>query len=405
MNYMQNNEEWSYFLDKNGCAFQLFGDELQNGNSHVAILEYIFNLSGRYNNLSSTKRNGVEYYRAGISHNTEKLKQLGLTQYIHFCEKLNREIVCIPVDNISNILTPNRALKEILLGERPLDPYVKKDLFYLIDMLKKNISTSVVDFLGVEGSLCFGVAHKSSDIDIIVNGQTAFEELNKAWKNIIHNDSKIYLLEDLPDCQKSLLDDRKKFIPYSEDNILYHEQRKNYAYIIDNHINRKINIVGKLSKTDPLYIERQNRYFSGYSFKSQGLCYVRGITKTDNLGNYIPSIYDTELINFKPLSNKTIKIGSESINYIIDYIGSYYMHLRKGEIFDGVGMLEEIYYLNNPTRRYRLSLNPWDGHVENGMYLKSIAKNYDEYIRGDYCARNINPCTMITAINTHQKER
>ena len=48
------------------------------------------------------------------------------------------------------------------------------------------------------------------------------------------------------------------------------------------------------------------------------------------------------------------------------------MQMRVGENFECCGMLEQMYYQNNPINEYRISLNPWDGHVQNKMYLKKI---------------------------------
>lgn len=64
------------------------------------------------------------------------------------------------------------------------------------------------------------------------------------------------------------------------------------------------------------------------------------------------------------------------------------MQLKKGEIFESIGMLEEIYINDHPSGKYRISLNRWDGHIENGMYLKTIANNYDDYINGKVAYEN-----------------
>ena len=51
-----NNEEWYYNIDKNSCVFQLFGNELRDTKSHVAVLEYIFNLKNSYDCLALKKK-------------------------------------------------------------------------------------------------------------------------------------------------------------------------------------------------------------------------------------------------------------------------------------------------------------------------------------------------------------
>lgn len=258
---------------------------------------------------------------------------------------------------------------------------MKRDLFHVINLLQHTISSDILESLGIEGSLAFGLAHKYSDIDIIVNGQKSFEQIKKIWKEIVHNDQYMVSLENLPTCQKELIDDRQFFIPYNESEILFHELRKNYAYIVNQDIHRKINIVGKLNSNDQLYNQRKTKYYDNFSFKPIGLCNIKGVTVDDQLGNYIPSIYDTKLFQLQPLSNLNKDISPKNVSYIIDYIGSYYMHLKKGEVFESVGMLEEIYKNGETTGKYRLSLNPWDGHIENRMFLKTIAKCYEDYIK------------------------
>ncbi len=131
-----------------------------------------------------------------------------------------------------------------------------------------------------------------------------------------------------------------------------------------------------------MYQERSKQYFDKRSFKPIGICKVIGITKTDILGDYIPSIYDVKTLNVEINTDKTNQIPqTPKIDYIIDYIGSYYMQLKKGETFESVGMLEEIYYDNQPSGKYRLSLNHWDGHIANNMYLKTIAKAPNTFIK------------------------
>lgn len=404
---MTNNEEWFYIIDKNDCVFQSFGNELIDAKSHVAVLEYIFNLKNKYDHFALKKRNGVEYYRAGISYNVEELKALGLGKYIQFFEKLNREVTCISEKDISRIITPTQSLNDIMADRIPTNPYVKRDLTYLLSLIKQNFSSEVAEHLGIEGSLCFGISDKFSDIDVIVNGQEPFEQLNSDWKNIVNAEKKISLLNDVPICQDDLLADRKRFIPCQDNEILFHEKRKNYAYISKDGLYRKINIVGKLNKEDPLYKERSNKYFANYSFKPLGLCKIKGVTKTDELGDYIPSIYDTDTLNFQTLSkDKPEPVQPVNVEYIIDYVGSYYMQLKKGEVFESVGMLEEIYKNNVPSGKYRVSLNHWDGHVEKGMYLKTIANNYNDYIKEiDVQSKDLKDFINLGTLNLLNKGR
>lgn len=182
--------------------------------------------------------------------------------------------------------------------------------------------------------------------------------------------------------------------------VVQHENRKNYAYITINGQYRKINVVGKLNPKDPLYQERFSKYFNSYSFRPVGMYKVKGITQTERLGSYIPSIYDTDTLEIQPISDKSnILDGRETkIDYIIDYIGSYYLHLKKGELFEGVGMVEEIYYKGQPTGRYRLSLNPWDGHMINHMYLKTIHKGENRRTINDHLVVSSQKNVLILKI-------
>ena len=45
------------------------------------------------------------------------------------------------------------------------------------------------------------------------------------------------------------------------------------------------------------------------------------------------------------------------------------------------GLAREIYYDNQPSGKYRLSLNHWDGYIANNMYLKTIAKAPNTFIK------------------------
>ncbi len=381
-----SEEEWYYVIDKEGNVFQVFGNELTNGELQVAVLEYIFNTSKTYPLLKRKTRNEIDFYRVGIAYNTEQLKKIGMTKHIHFCDCINRETVSLSPHNIEKILTPHQALVNLIQNRVYIPTSVKKDLLYLLDTIRYNLSDSLINSLGVEGSLCFGVSHAHSDIDIIINGQNDFETINSKWKEIISDEKNISLICQLPKCQEELVKDRAEFIPYSKEDILFHENRKNYAYITINGQYRKINVVGKLNPKDPLYQERFSKYFNSYSFRPVGMYKVKGITQTERLGSYIPSIYDTDTLEIQPISDKSnILDGRETkIDYIIDYIGSYYLHLKKGELFEGVGMVEEIYYKGQPTGRYRLSLNPWDGHMINHMYLKTIHKGENRRTINDH---------------------
>lgn len=365
--YVQNIPDWSYLTNYNGDVFQTFSSELSENELYPATFEYCFDLKKKID--VPLKSNNRDYYRLGIGFNINQLHSMGFSDYIAFFQNVQRELSCVKRDDITKVVTPEQGLKNIINSITPTDEAVKQDLIYILELLKKSIDLKIVESLGIEGSLCIGVSNKKSDIDLLIDGSSNYLYLSDCWKNIIKKNKRLLELHDSKLLCDEMYNHRKNYIPFTKKEILFHEDRKMFAYLQNNDQCRKINIVGKLNNDEPLYKERNRIFFDKYKFYPVGICYGSGVIEDDRFGYYIPSIYETKITDLK-ISNCVI--DNPNVSYIIDYIGSYYMQMRVGENFECCGMLEQMYYQNNPINEYRISLNPWDGHVQNKMYLKKI---------------------------------
>ncbi|MGM9879626.1 MAG: nucleotidyltransferase domain-containing protein [Bacilli bacterium] len=369
---MDNNNiiipDWSYVLDENKVVSQCFSRELHNETSCVSTLEYLFD----NNSFSLPKKevNGKLFSRLGIKYSTKDLKNINLKDYVYYNKKLGRELSTIYYKNINKIITPEEQLLKILNDKLYVNDFVKRDLIHYLKVLKKFFSENFVNEIGVEGSLAFEISTKNSDIDLLINGKDNFWNLYECWSDIIDSDKKLIKLSESDCAQKQMCNNRKIYIPYSEKDIIFHETRKMFSYIMTDEIIRKINIVGKLSEKERAYKERYREYFENYSFVPIEICTIEGVVDNDNYGYYIPSIYDIKANKIKSKNN----VDPKQIKYIIDYIGNYYMHIFNGEMFQCCGMLEQIYKNDIALDVYRISLNPWDNVYDKKMFLKTIER-------------------------------
>lgn len=376
---MENNKtipDWSYILDSNNLISQCFSKELHNETSFISTLEYFFDYNNSLN-IPKKEINGKSFYRLGIKYSTEDLKNINLKDYVCYNEKLNRELPTIQYRDIQRIVTPEEQLQKILTNELYVNNHTKNDLIHYLKVLKKYFSIGLINEIGVEGSLAFEVSTSASDIDLLINGKDNFWNLYKEWDNIVDSDKRLIKLNQSANAQKQMFNNRKMYIPYSKEDIIFHEGRKMFSYIMNDKTIRKINIVAKLSENEKAYNERFKKYFENYSFIPLEVCTIEGVVENDNYGYYIPSIYDIKVNYIKSNNNIDLK----QIKYIIDYIGNYYMHVFNGEKFRCRGMIEQICKNGIVLDSYRVSLNPWDNVYGEKMFLKTIERGEKSHER------------------------
>lgn len=366
MDELRNIPDWSYLLDdKKKIIFQAFGKELLEGKKIVSTPEYCFDMKSKLG-VKHKNINGIDFYRIGIKYNSNDLLNMGLEENVFYSNILNKNVPFIDYDSASRIITPESGFFDILNNKVRVNQNVYKDLVYVVELLMNKFGSDLINNIGVEGSLLFGISNDNSDIDFLINGSEAYRVLLREWPKIVVENKILQSLTSSNISKMDMYNHRREYIPYSKKEILFHESRKLFTYIISNDIIRKINFVCKFDEQEMKYVERFKKYFEGFKFKPIDLCYASGKVISNDNCFAIPSIYDVKISDLRV---NDMVVNNKSVTYVIDYIGSYFMHLCNNEEFECVGILEQLYDGENSLDQFRISLNPWD-KTKRKVYLK-----------------------------------
>lgn len=97
--------------------------------------------------------------------------------YLFFSQSLNRWMIAVPRDLITEVYSPSRQLMQ-LTKKGAKDPLEKKALA-LLELLSSTTGVPL-GFFGVHGSISLGISHEGSDIDLAVYGASHFRKVRSA---------------------------------------------------------------------------------------------------------------------------------------------------------------------------------------------------------------------------------
>lgn len=372
---------WS-FVRNGDLFFQLYDDGIditQSIPSYISNLEYDFSASAAadFKNVGLLKKSstGRDFIRLGLPVSMQRLETIDrYAQFLHLSAVLSRDVVGVLPNQIEEIIDLCAKAQAVLNGNITIAPALEHDFLELVNLLQSRTSVPLRD-LGVEGSLCIGVSHADSDFDIVLYGEKNYKELLAFFSDAKQavDGTRIEMFSNSEYGFGTIYEARKRYMPFSENEMINHESRKITGFIKSGDTHRKFSIVGILDSNDDMRKSYASKYRLTSRYTPLGVVTASGTVCCDLWGDFRPSIYDLEDVSFLEMPQSSFSRSiSESIGYVIDNIGNYYSHCKTGEKIECRAMLEaEISTNGERTGQYRLHLNNWDNHIENRFYLKT----------------------------------
>lgn len=382
---MQKNKKirpWS-FVRNGELLFQLYDDGVdinQDTPSYVSNLEYDFSANAVENfsdvGLLKKSSNGTPFVRLGLPVPMKGLAKVGrYAPFLRMSTVLNRNVVSVHPDQIEGVIDLCEKAQDVLSGSIEIAPNLKRDFLELVNVLQQRTSIPISS-LGVEGSLCVDVSHADSDFDIVLYGEKNYKDLLAFFSDARSATigTRIEMFSNSEYGFRTIYNARKRYMPFSEKEMINHEARKVTGFIKSGDTHRKFSIVGILDLGDDMRSAYVSKYRMTSRYKPLGIVTATGTICCDLWGDFRPSIYDLEDVSFLDAPSPGFPRSiADNVKYIIDNIGNYYSHCKTGEKMECRAMLEaEISEDGEHTGLYRLHLNNWDNHIENKFFLKTM---------------------------------
>ena len=262
-----------------------------------------------------------------LSERENFLKQ-NFPEYLWFSESHERTFQSVPHEKVSQILDPVEHMNKIHNDSRALSVFTSK----LVDLL---IEYTRVDRrnIGVTGSQLVGVAQETSDIDLIVFGESA---CYKFYRKLVEN------FDEIPGLKRysgNLLDEHLRF--RWGDLVEYHntlreiERRKSLQGVFEGH-----QFFIRLVKRHRDVPESFGQIVSE-DFESKE---VQCLVIDDKESIFTPCTYKVESQNYPELKQ------------IISFRGRFTEHVSKGDSVKAKGRLESVVDTSTDKRYQQLVL-------------------------------------------------
>ena len=266
-------------------------------------------------------------------------------QYTVFYEPLQKCLVGVNEADITEACKPEVGLQRVL-QKKPNDVLLKA----LHDLLNRILSQSglkTTDF-GVFGSLLHGFYHPNlSDLDFIIYGRENMNRLCRALETLYREDSS---LRNEFDSMKAVESKDWKFLNYSLEEYLWHQQRKLiYAYFDSADAGRVVKAEFEPVKS---WKENVNEFNNFARISHAGWIKAVAEITDDKDAPYIPSIYQIDV--------KEVLDGPEvpDITRIFSYMEEFRMQAKKGEKVLVEGNLEKVIDGTSIYHKITLSYGP-----------------------------------------------
>ena len=258
----------------------------------------------------------------------EKFLNDNFPEYLWFSETHERILQSVPHEKVKQILDPVKHMVQIRKDSSALSISTSK----LVDLLLEYTEIDRKD-IGVTGSQLVGVARESSDIDLIVFGESACEEF---YKKLEHNFDEISGLERY---SGNLLDEHLKFrwgdLVEHHDILREIERKKILQGVFENH-----HLFIRLVKRRQDVTEGFGQIVSENSESREVQCLV---------------IDDRESI-FTPCVYRVESSDHPKLKQIISFRGRFTEHVSKGDYVKAKGRFEYVIDTSTDERYQQLVL-------------------------------------------------
>jgi len=331
-------------VTEDGIIFRVYGCIHPSG-AYVCDPEYVSPIVFRSTNPRARRGEKKPLYYKFFADEGMKLIVNSFPQYTVFYEPLQKRLVGVKEDDITEVRKPDVGLQRVLAKEA--DDVLLKALQGLFARVSSQSGLTEKDF-GVFGSLLHGFYHPNfSDLDFIVYGKENMDRLCDALETLYREDPS---LRNEFDSMKAVESKDWKFLNYSLEEYVWHQRRKMiYAYFDSKDAGRVVK-----AEFEPVkdWTEICNEYNPSTRISHVG--WIKAIVEVtdDKDAPFIPSIYQIEV--------KDILEGPEvdDIKRIFSYMEEYRMQAKQGESVLVEGNLEKVVDGDNVFHQITLSYGP-----------------------------------------------
>jgi predicted nucleotidyltransferase len=331
-------------LTGDGIIFRVYGYIHPSG-AYVCDPEYASPAVFKSTNPRARRGENEPVYYKFFADEGLKLILNQFPQYTVFYEPLQKRLVGVKEDDITEVRRPDIGLQWVL-AEEPDDVLLKalQDLFVRVS---SQSGLTEKDF-GVFGSLLHGFYHPNlSDLDFIVYGKENVDRLCEALETLYSEDP---TLRNEFDSMKAVESKDWKFVNYSLEEYVWHQRRKMiYAYFDSEDAGRVVK-----AEFEPVkdWTEIYNEYSPSTRIFHVGWIKAVAEITDDKDAPFIPSIYQIEV--------KDILEGPEvdDIKRIFSYMEEYRMQAKQGERVLVEGNLEKVVTGTDIFHQITLSYGP-----------------------------------------------
>lgn len=358
---------WSFVRVKK-LLFQIYDDGIDSPGVFVCNLEYDFGGTNElYGKLKKNK--GGVYLRIGLGTPIADIENSTYSKYLFSSPRLSKKVFSVKNSKSLEIIDLTEKTQKVISGSLKTNPLVLTDFLFLNNLLSE--LKVDVSFLGVEGSLLAGTTNAESDLDLVLYGEKTY---NKFLNLFERGEFLCQHLEPFLDSRfgrATIYAARKHYSPLSEKEMIFHESRKPTGFLKKSGGMRKFSIVGILDSQESRRGEAVKIFNLEKTYKLISVATIRGRIASDTFGRFRPSFYSVK----NCVSEDVLRLSKEeiaNIEYVVDYLGNFYLQCKEGEWFECRGSIEELILDGVGSGRYRLNINHWDDHIKNKFYLKTI---------------------------------
>lgn len=276
--------------------------------------------------------------------------------YIYFDNVFGRKLQGVPTSRIAYHYRPQRKVVELRGKAKPDD--VELNALQLVDELR-DAAALPSRFFGISGSVLVGLHTLSSDVDLIVYGLKASEDVYETLKGLTHAGGgfKQYGRKDFWRLYRFRA--LEKALDFN--SFLKHERRKVFVGRFRGR-SYFVRCIKDWGEVDEVYGERK--------FQPMGSMSVKAVVADDSEGIFTPCSYLIEKVKVVEGSRKI------SPKEVVSFRGRFCEHAFSGEKIFVRGQLEGVLCRGRETYRLVIGEHPTDCMVCD-QFTHSLPRHFD----------------------------
>ncbi|KXB00163.1 hypothetical protein AKJ47_01875 [candidate division MSBL1 archaeon SCGC-AAA261G05] len=312
---MRRYREGDFVRTPEGLFFGVKG-LLHPNHGVIAFLRHVPDQQG------GREKEGIRYRKIHPLKNKYEYLRKNHPNYLHYSQRLDREIQTVPIKKIEEVYKPVEQLAELIKRENRLS-ILEKSAVKLSEKIMDE-SQIKMESIGVTGSLLVGLDTRESDIDLIIYGEEEGRRAYSALRDLRNSDKQIspYDLENGVRIAKSRWPQANlqiEKLAMIESEKLLHGTFENRGFFI------------KLVKD---WKDIRSKY-EDYTYFNLGRTKIIGIISDDVNSIFTPCSYGVE-------ESQTLGNKDYDIKKIVSFRGKFPEQAKKGDKIRAEGRIEKV---------------------------------------------------------------